>query len=208
MGDIIAKIVEIDIYILQFIVDNLKVPFLDFLMPIVTLFGEGGIFWIICTVICLAFPKTRKMGFTMALALTLGIIFGNGIIKNVVARPRPYTLEQFKDLLLVSELSDWSFPSGHTLASFEASVSIFAYRKRWGAVALAIALLVALSRPYLMVHFPSDVIAGAILGTVFAIVSYFVIKYLYNRFDLENKLLFPFERKKIKQNPSLDNSTK
>lgn len=197
MDALIARIVEIDISILAFIADNLKAPALDVIMRVITYFGEGGIFWIVVSLICMAFPKTRKMGFTMALAMVFGIIIGNGIIKNVVARPRPYTLEQFADLRGVAPLSDWSFPSGHTLASFEAAVSIFCYRKGIGVAAIALAVCVAISRLYLMVHFPSDVIVGALLGILFAICAFFIIKALYKRFDLENRLLFPFERKRL-----------
>ena len=199
MSVLIDRIVELDIAILQFIADNFKNPVLDVIMKIVTYFGEGGIFWIVCSVICICFPKTRKMGFTMALALTFGVIIGNGIIKNVVARPRPYTLDQFADLRGVAPLTDWSFPSGHTLASFEASVAIFCYRKGIGIAAIALAFCVAISRLYLMVHFPSDVIVGALLGTGFAIAAFFIVKAVYKRFDLENKLLLPFERRRLQK---------
>ena len=198
MGGFIQGIYDIDVAILQFIVDNLKNPVLDVIMRVITLFGEGGIFWIVCSVVCLAFPKTRKMGLTMGVALLLGVTIGNGIIKNAVARHRPYELEQFKDYLIVGKLSDWSFPSGHTLASFEASVAIFCYRKKWGVAALVLAFLVAVSRLYLVVHFPSDVIVGALMGTLFALVAFFIIKWLYGRFDLENRLMFRFEKERAK----------
>ena len=192
-------IVDADIAILQFFVDNVHSPVMDVIMKFLTLFGEGGIFWIAVSVVCMAFPKTRRMGFTMAIAMLLGVTIGNGIIKNVVARHRPYELEQFSAFPIISRLSDWSFPSGHTLASFEASVSIFCYRKKWGAAALALAVCVAVSRIYLIVHYPSDVLGGAVIGTLFALLAFFFLKWLYGRFDLENKLMFRFEKERAKK---------
>jgi len=191
-------IVSTDINIIRFFIDNLKNPVLDVIMHIITLFGEKGAFWIVCSLICLAFPRTRKMGLTIGLALIFGVVIGNGILKNVVMRPRPYTLDQFADIFKATgfpELSDWSFPSGHSLASFEAAVSIMFYHKKWGIAALVLAFCVAISRIYLIVHFPTDVLCGAILGTVFAVTAYFVVKALYKRFDLESKLLFPYEKR-------------
>lgn len=199
MEGLINGIINIDVAILQFFVDNVHNPVLDVIMKILTMFGEGGIFWIAVCVVCMAFPKTRKIGFTMAIAMLLGFAIGNGIIKNVVARHRPYELAQFSAFPIVKKLSDWSFPSGHTLASFEAAVSIFCWRKKWGAAALALALCVAVSRIYLIVHYPSDVIAGALLGTAFALVAFFIIKTLYTKYDLDSRLLFRFEKERAKK---------
>lgn len=185
--------------VLNWIQEVFKSPFMDKFMTYVTMLGDAGIFWIICAVICLCFKKTRKMGLTMGLALIFGLIIGNGFLKNVFFRTRPYDVpgyEAMRDSLLVEKLHDGSFPSGHTLASFEAAVAIFMYRKPLGTSALVLAFLIAFSRLYLFVHFPSDVIAGMILGTLFAIASYCIIKALYKKYGLENKLLLPWERKK------------
>lgn len=183
--------------VLNKIQELFKSPFMDKAMTFITSLGDAGMIWIICAVICLCFRKTRKMGITVSLALIFGLIIGNGVLKNVFFRTRPYDTagyEAMRDSLLVEKLHDGSFPSGHTLASFEAAVTIFMYKKPLGTAALALAVLIAFSRLYLFVHFPTDVIAGMILGTLFAIASYCTVKALYSKYDLENKLLLVHER--------------
>lgn len=169
-----------ELSILDWIQSVFKSDFMDSFMQFITKFGDHGIFWIAVAVILLVFPKTRRCGLSMGIALLLGLIIGNGILKNVVGRIRPYDLNTAFPLL-VDRLSDFSFPSGHTLASFEASVAIFIRNRRFGTAALILAVLVALSRLYLYVHFPSDVIAGAILGTVFAIVGTKLCDLIYSK---------------------------
>lgn len=164
-----------ELKILDFIRENLANPVLDTVMPIITKFGDGGVFWIALAVIFLIFKKTRKMGLCMGLALLMGFITGNLILKNVVGRIRPYDLNTEIEIL-VKHLSDYSFPSGHTLASFEAATAIFINNKKIGIPALVLAFLIAISRIYLYVHYPSDVLAAIILGIGFAILSCFVVK--------------------------------
>ena len=166
--------------ILDFLAEHLGCPFLDFLMPIITLFGDGGIFWIALSVIFIAIPKTRKMGITMGLSLAVGFLIGNLFLKNVVGRIRPYDLNP-NFALLVDRLHDYSFPSGHTLASFEAATAIFLYKKRLGMAALLLASLIAFSRLYLYVHYPTDVLASIILGVGIAILSFRIINKLYEK---------------------------
>lgn len=174
-----------ELSILDGIADIFGCKFLDFLMPIITLFGDGGIFWIALAVIFLFFPKTRKMGLTMGLALAIGFLVGNIFLKNAVGRIRPYDLNpEFP--LLIERLHDYSFPSGHTLASFEAATAIFLYNKKIGIPALVLACLIAFSRLYLYVHYPTDVLTSVILGIGFALLSFFLIKKLYEK--IENKL--------------------
>ena len=130
----------------------------------ITKLGDAGIVWIILTVILLLIPKTRKSGVYMAVALIADLIICNVILKPIVARIRPYSINQTVQLL-VTPLKDYSFPSGHTAASF-ASVSAlyFAGRKRMAAGALIVSVLIAFSRMYLYVHYPTDVLGGLIIG--------------------------------------------
>lgn len=172
---------EFEMGILNAIQDIFGSEFLNAVMPIITLFGDGGIFWIALAALLLIFKKTRKIGLTMGLSLLMGFIFGNIFLKNVVGRIRPYDLNP-NFPLLIEKLHDFSFPSGHTLASFEAAVSIFLYNKKFGSLALILAVLIAFSRLYLYVHYPTDVLASVILGTAFAIISFIIIKKAYEKF--------------------------
>lgn len=160
--------------------------FLDTVMPLITKLGDGGFIWIILAVVFLFFKKTRKIGFSMALALIIGLIVGNLILKNVVARVRPYDLNpEFS--LLISKLSDYSFPSGHTLASFEGAVAVFIRNKKFGIPAVILAVLIAFSRLYLYVHYPTDVLASVILGTVIAVVASVIVDKIYLKMETKLK---------------------
>lgn len=164
-----------ELKILDFVRENLANPVLDAVMPIITKFGDGGIFWIALAVIFIIFKRTRKMGLCMGLSLLIGFLTGNVILKNVVARIRPYDLNPEIELL-VKHLSDYSFPSGHTLASFDAATAIFINNKKLGIPALVLAFLIAISRIYLYVHYPTDVLASIVLGIGIAVLSCGVIK--------------------------------
>ena len=137
-------------------------------MPIVTLFGDGGVFWILVAVALLFFAKYRKTGFSMGMALILGLLVCNIFLKPQVARIRPYNfqLQEYgrEITLLVKGLNDYSFPSGHTIASFEACTVLMLHDKRLGIPATVLAILIAFSRLYLYVHWPTDVLGGAVLG--------------------------------------------
>ncbi len=156
----------------------------DVIWTAITSFGEAGIFWIALSLLLMLIPKTRKAGFTMGLALLFGVIIGNGILKNVFARPRPYDFDPtLSHRLAWGEMStDYSFPSGHTLASFEAAVGLFLHYKKWGIAALVLACFVCVSRLFLLVHYPTDVLAGAILGSSFALLAAKVVDLLWKKF--------------------------
>ena len=160
--------VSFDLPILDWIQAHLQCGFLDAVMPIVTLFGEGGIFWIAWAVLMLVFPKTRKTGIAMGIALVMGVLICNVTLKPLVERPRPYDF-QYENFgitikLLIDAQHDYSFPSGHTIASFEAAIPLMIYDKRMGIPAMVIAVLVTFSRLYLYVHWPTDVLGGILVG--------------------------------------------
>ena len=154
-------------FTLLYMLQKLHTPFLDEFMTWITFLGESGWFWILLAVLLLCGKKTRRIGLAMGLSMAVGLIIGHGFLKPVVARQRPCWLDPAVTLLIQSP-RDFSFPSGHTLASFESAVSIFLYNRKWGLWALLLAALIAFSRLYLFVHFPTDVLFGALLGTAIA----------------------------------------
>ena len=168
--------------------------FLDVFMPLVTKLGDAGIFWIILTIVLLIIPKTRKLGLASFLALLLDVILCNGVIKPIAIRCRPGWLMFFEggpdwirgmiDNMLVSFPNDYSFPSGHTAASFASATALFATlkgkNKWWGVGALVLAAIIGISRLYVCVHWPTDVICGCILGIICGIVGWAIARPLYD----------------------------
>ena len=142
------------------------------LMEFISLLGKGGIFLILLSVVLIFIKKTRRYGTAMLLGLAIGALAVNIFLKVAVARPRPYADVEGIFYPLWQQLgahaeSDYSFPSGHTNAAFAAMVPVFILGdKRWSWLALVFAFLMGLSRIYLVVHFPSDVLGGMITGTI------------------------------------------
>ena len=138
------------------------------LTPLFTLYthlGDSGLMWIALSVLLLCFKKTRKAGAAGLMALLLSLMFTNGILKHLVERPRPWlTVEGLTPL--IAEHDPNSFPSGHTSASFAAaSAWCRTLPRRWmGVTAVVLAALMGFSRLYVGVHFPSDVLAGVLVG--------------------------------------------
>ena len=148
-------------------------------MPMVTHLGDGGILWIALAVVLLCLPKCRKTGFAIGAALLMGLLVCNLWLKPMVARLRPfeYQLQCYGRLipLLIEAPTDFSFPSGHTIASFEAATVLLIRHKKWGIIAMVLAALIAFSRLYLYVHYPTDVLTSIVLGIGIAFAAnYFV----------------------------------
>lgn len=147
------------------------------LMELISLLGSGGIFLIILSLLLLLLRPTRRFGTAMAIGLALGAIVVNLWLKVVIARPRPYVDAEgfFYPLWMMMGAhteSDFSFPSGHTNAAFATMVPVFLLgKKNWSWLALVFAVLMGVSRIYLVVHFPSDVIGGMITGTLAGLVG-------------------------------------
>lgn len=176
-----------DLPILEWIADNLHCAFLDKLMPLITLLGDAGIFWILCSLALILIPKYRKTGLAMGVSLLIGLLVCNVTLKPLVGRIRPYDyqLEHFgkEILLLVEGLHDYSFPSGHTIASFEAATALLINNKKLGTPAMILAVLIAFSRLYLYVHYPTDVLASVVLGIGIAFLGNFLVKKGYSLWE-------------------------
>lgn len=149
--------------------DAIYSPFMDKLMVNVTSTGNLGLIWILTALIMTVSEPRRRFGYSMIIALLLGIAIGNILIKNIVRRNRPFFHKNYK--LLIKQPWDYSFPSGHTLSSFAAATTLFYMNKYVGLIGLGYACLIALSRLYLRVHFFTDVFFSMMLGTGLGILA-------------------------------------
>ena len=161
-------ITQLDMSILHSIHEGISCGFLDFAFPKLTLLCY---LFIGAAVVFLFFRKLRQSGAAMCGAILLALLVGNLLLKNIVARGRPCWLEPDYMQLLVSVPKDFSFPSAHTMISVAAAVALFHYNKKLGVIGLVAAAVVGFSRLYLFVHFPTDVLAGAVIGIILGVIS-------------------------------------
>jgi undecaprenyl-diphosphatase len=165
--------------ILDFLSVTLKNSFFDFLMPIITTANNHGEIWILIALVLIFNKKkeVKRIGFTMLVALVIGYAIGEGCVKNIVQRHRPTLgIESYK--FLVSIPTSYSFPSGHTTSSFAAAGVIWVSKAKYRIWALMLAIVIAFSRMYLHVHYPSDVLGGIVLGLACAYASVHIVKYI------------------------------
>lgn len=172
---------ELDFMVLNYIRENLRSGFLDNIMPLVTMLGNMGIFWVAVALIISAKAKYRRCSITMLIGMVAGVVIGNLIIKNIIQRDRPCWINEIENMLIANP-QDFSFPSGHTMSSFIAATILVHYDKRLGIPSFGVAILIAFSRLYLYVHFPSDIVGGALLGIAIAGMTISATdKYIFNR---------------------------
>lgn len=176
----IDAVLNFDAQALLWIQEQLRVPFLSGLMVLFSLIGNSGLVWIAAGLVLLI-PKRSRPGGLCLLACLLGAYLLNDIlIKPLVARVRPYDMIPALEIL-VAPLSSFSFPSGHTNASFAGAYALTAAFGKKGAFAYIPALLIAFSRCYVGVHYPTDVLAGALVGTLAAFFVCSIWKWQANR---------------------------
>jgi len=162
-----------DLGILQWINANLHGSgFVNQLFKYLTYLGEKGIVWIALGLLLLCFKKTRKGGFLLLVSLGVGVLLNNFIIKPLVARPRPFAadpaLADFITSIGLKLPTDYSFPSGHTQIAINAAVFLTIFFKGKGAWSWIPAILIASSRVFLCVHYPTDVLAAMAIGAAVA----------------------------------------
>lgn len=171
-------LLNLDASILLYIQESVRNPVLTPYVKVITTLGNGGAIWILLTLIMLIIPKTRRIGCMMVLSLIGTLLINNMLIKNLVARTRPYEVVGGLTYL-ISKPREYSFPSGHAASSFAAAWVMFRQLpKRYGVPALLVAILIALSRLYVGVHYPSDVLFGMISGTLISLVAETIVEWI------------------------------
>ena len=163
-----------DAGILEFF-QRLHTPVLTVIFHFFTSIGEAGMVWIVAGLLLLVMKNTRKYGCIVLLALLMCLLLGNGLLKNLFTRPRPCWRHP-EISMLIQVPTDYSFPSGHTFSSFAAAVSIWHWKKNYGYLAFGVAILIATSRLYFFVHYPTDILGGAVFGTLIALLSIWIIE--------------------------------
>jgi undecaprenyl-diphosphatase len=164
VGKFISAVLNFDNFILLYIQNNMHDPVMDKAMVIITSLGNVGAIWIVIAVLLIINKKYRKIGFMVLASLVISTILGEGIIKHIVKRLRPSAISSVNRL--IAEPSSYSFPSGHTTTAFASAGILAKYFKNHAFVIFALASFIGFSRLYLYVHYPTDVLAGIILGLI------------------------------------------
>lgn len=180
--------------------------FFDFLMIAITKLGDDGIFLILLSLVLMIFKKTRKVGTAMLGAIIIGALFTNISIKPIIARPRPYFDETgifhqwWLDAGAHTE-SEFSFPSGHTTSAMAAMTGLFfVTNKKVSWTAFIFAVVMGITRIYICVHFPSDVLGGLVVGFIAGLLSYIIVNAVWKSNLKLFKWFFDFDLfKKLKK---------
>lgn len=162
-------------------IQNMRNSVLDDLILLLTnIMGSYGQIWLIVGVALCIFKKTRSCGVAVLISYALVFIVGQFGLKDLIARARPCHLDETVELL-VKRPSSFSCPSTHSAWAFAAATSIFLYFKKPGIAVMIVAVIIAFSRLYLFVHFPTDVLFGAVIGIVLAFITVKAQKFFMNK---------------------------
>jgi len=176
---------------LIWIQNNLRTPALNPIIGFITHLGNAGILWIALTIAMICYRKTRRVGITCALSIIISFTVANLILKPLVARIRPYDLIQELGITIEVQ-SDKSFPSGHATNALACAWVMFrCMKRRYGLPALILALVICLTRLYVGVHYPTDVLAGIAIGIASAELSIRLVKVLRRRFPRFREFIRP-----------------
>lgn len=161
-------ILSLDFKILNYLQQFHSGP-LDLIMKFFTYIGENGYIWIALGLLFLCFKKTRKMGIYLLITLAIEFICNDLVLKHIIKRQRPFFYNK-RINMVIKRPTSYSFPSGHASAAFSSATAIFMHDKIKGLFAYLVAIAISVSRIYFYVHYPSDIVCGAILGMIVAII--------------------------------------
>ncbi len=217
MAEFFDVFLNFDLSVFQWI-QSIQTGILNTIMVVITTLGDEGIFFIALGLILMCFKKHRKAGVAVLIALLVMEVGNNLILKELIARPRPFfifnpdeipldhknyaeifekataAVERLPELAarwvdtyrfpnLVHAPSSWSFPSGHTSSAFAAAIAVLWYNRKIGIPTVVFAALMGFSRIYVQVHYCTDVIAGVLVGVVYALIGVLIVKFLFPVLD-------------------------
>ena len=190
-------------------VQSIQSHFLTAIMTTVTTLGDEGIIFIVLGLVLLCTKKYRKAGVSILVALVVMLVLNNLVLKELIARPRPFNLdpetyawwhEVYKyPYFNIHQPSSYSFPSGHTSSAFAAAIALLCHDRKLGIPTTVFAALMGFSRIYVEVHYCTDVIGGAIVGIIYARLGVLIAKFLFPIVDKVLTAIFAKFKKKEKE---------
>lgn len=190
-------------------VQSIQSHFLTAIMTTVTTLGDEGIIFIVLGLVLLCTKKYRKAGISILVALLVMLVLNNLVLKELIARPRPFNLdpetydwwhEVYKyPYFNIHQPSSYSFPSGHTSSAFAAAIALLWHDRKLGIPTTIFAAIMGFSRIYVEVHYCTDVIGGAIVGIIYALIGVLIAKLLYPYIDKVLNAIFAKFKKKEKE---------
>jgi len=188
MSAIFDSFLHFDLNVFQW-VQTIQTPILSAILKVITTLGEGGIIFILLALGLLITKKYRKAGFAMIIALAVMVVCNNLVLKEIFARPRPFniTYDWWNEIYIFPEIvsrpDSYSFPSGHTSSAFAAAIALLWYDRKIGIPTTIFAFIMGFSRIYVEVHYCTDVLAGLIVGIIYAVIGVLLAKVLYPYFE-------------------------
>ena len=170
-----------ELAILDFIQNIFRSPLMDRIMVLFTTLGNEGIIYYILLVLLLINKKTRKLGVVLGISMLLNHILSNMTLKPLFARVRPFDVNTAVEII-IHKPSSFSFPSGHTAQAFTTAFAFYFSKSKYTKVMFIFACIMAFTRLYLYVHYPTDILGGIVCGLISGYIGYTLVNYLYNKF--------------------------